>query len=343
MTIASVATFGLLAVMMFVPAPYAVQAAGPTLDTLSEQDDVDLISVDDARTYPTSGQLLLTTVTTMGGPGHPVYVGRVIAGWLSSSVRVVPVETVFDPEQTQEDIDRASAAQMVSSQEMAIVAALTQLGYEVPAVLTISGAHQDGGADAVAQDGDVITGIEVAGEQTEIATYDQLAQALAATPAGTTVTLHVLRAGEPTGLEIVTGDDGAGGSVLGVWLDAEFEYPVDVRIQIDNVGGPSAGVMFALGIVDLMTPGQMTGGATIAGTGTISIGGAVGPIGGVAQKLAGARTAGAEYFLVPGANCDGLDGNIPADIQVIAVNTLEEAVAAVEAIGVGQAQDLPGC
>ena len=94
-------------------------------------------------------------------------------------------------------------------------------------------------------------------------------------------------------------------------LQYKFKFPFDVKISLDKVGGPSAGMMFALGIVDTVTPGDLTGGKHVAGTGTITPDGAVGPIGGIGQKMVGARSGGATMFLAPAANCDDVVGHIP--------------------------------
>lgn len=344
MSVAALVTFVLLLVMMLVPVPYGVRAPGPTVDTLGSSGGVQLITVEDGTaTYPTSGELLLTTVTTAGGPGYPVDAGGVIRGWLSPSRMVAPIETFFDPSQTQEEIDAASSQQMITSQQNATVAALTELGYDVPAVLTIVGAQPGSGADGVVEEGDVIAGIDTGSGVVEVVTFDDLAQELAQTPPGTSVELMVDRDGESVALPIVTGDDGMGGSVLGVFLSGEFDYPVDVHIQIDDVGGPSAGTMFALGIIDVLTPGEMTGGQVVAGTGTISLGGLVGAIGGIQQKMAGARASGAEFFLAPRANCNEVVGHVPDGLQVVSVSTLAEARDAVESIGAGDTADLPTC
>lgn len=345
MSISALLTFGLLLVMLLRPVPYAVQAAGPTVDTLGEQGDVELIAVEGTPTYPTSGELLLTTVTTAGGPGFPVDAGYVVRGWLSPSTRVAPVEAFFDPTLSQDQLDAQSTQQMIGSQENATVAALTELGYDVPATLTIVGTDaRSGGAADVVEDGDVIASIETPQQpRTDVATFAELAQPLADTPPGSTVTLGVDRDGERVELPVVTGDDGRGGSTLGVFLAGDFDYPVDVTIQIDDIGGPSAGTMFALGVIDRLTPGEMTGGQVIAGTGTMSLGGAVGPIGGIQQKLVGAREAGAEYFLAPEANCGEVVGSVPDGLQVVRISTLTDARAAVEAIGEGEAAGLPSC
>jgi PDZ domain-containing protein len=123
-----------------------------------------------------------------------------------------------------------------------------------------------------------------------------------------------------------------------------FTFPFDVEISLEKVGGPSAGLMFSLGIIDTVTPGDLTGGKHIAGTGTISPDGLVGPIGGIEQKLQGARAGGATLFLAPAANCQEVAGRIPDGLQVVRVETLAEARDAVERAGNGQdTSGLPAC
>src|SRR5690606_10810906 len=129
-----------------------------------------------------------------------------------------------------------------------------------------------------------------------------------------------------------------------VTLMTQYEdFPFDVTIQLDNVGGPSAGMMFALGIVDVLTPGEATGGEDIAGTGTIAGDGDVGPIGGIRQKLYGARDAGADWFLAPQENCDEVTGHVPDGLRVVSVDTLADALTAVDAIAHGDVDGLPAC
>ena len=334
----------LLVAMLLVPVPYAVEASGPTFNTLGEVAEHPLISVDGAQTYPEDeGQLRLTTVTSAGGPGFPVTAGSVLRGWLAEDMVVQPAEAVFAPEVTEEQRSQMAAQQMASSQQNATVSALTALGYDVPAVLTVTEPVSGSGAVGQVQHGDVITDLRTPEGAHAITTYQDLSDALAATEPGTVVTMTVDRGGEPTDLEIRTGDDGQGGSVLGVYLNAEFDYPIDVHIEIDNVGGPSAGTMFALGIIDLLTPGPMAGGHVVAGTGTITPDGQVGPIGGIRLKLLGAVRDGAEYFLAPASNCAEVVGHVPEGLQVIRVATLAEAQEAVQAIADGTAADLPGC
>jgi PDZ domain-containing protein len=264
----------------------------------------------------------------------------VLQGWLSPSRRVLPVESVFPQDATQEQLDEQNEAQMVSSQENATVAALEELGYTVPVTLTVHEAVAGTGAVGVVEPGDVLLSYD----GTPLTSYGQLIDLLDETDPGTTVTLGVLRDGAEVDLDVVTGaredDDG---SQLGVYIDPTFDPPVDVSIRIDQIGGSSAGTMFALGIIDKLTPEDEADGQVIAGTGTMDLNGAVGPIGGIRQKMAGALRDGADWFLAPADNCDEVVGNVPDGLTVVKVSTLHEAREAVEAIGAGEAGDLPTC
>jgi PDZ domain-containing protein len=159
---------------------------------------------------------------------------------------------------------------------------------------------------------------------------------------GVEVTVTVQRDGEAVDLAVTTTADGDT-ALLGVFIDPEFDLPVDVDIEIQNVGGPSAGTMFALGIIDLLTEEDEVGGKTIAGTGTVDLTGTVGPIGGIRQKMVGATKAGATWFLAPAENCDEVVGHVPDGLDVVAIETLGGAREAVEAIGDGTTEDLPTC
>lgn len=342
----TLATMVLLVGCLAIPAPYAVRLPGPTVDTLGSSGDTPLISIEDEETFPSDGELRLTTVSVMGGPGYPVGVAQVLRGWWDDRITVVPREAVFPPDRTREEVDQQSQAQMVSSQENATIAALEALDYTVGVTLVIAETVPGGPAEAVVEKDDVITSIAVgSGDAVPVGNLEDLTEILQNTDAGTAVRLGVLRDGEPTELEIVTGprDDGESGSVIGVLIDPEFAFPVQVDIEISNIGGSSAGTMFALGIMELLTPGDATGGHVIAGTGTMDASGQVGPIGGIVQKLNGSARDGAEYFLAPASNCAEVVGNVPNGLQVIKVETLDQAWEAVEAIGSGTAADLPTC
>lgn len=337
--VATVVLALLLAAGATIPLPYAITSPGPTVDTLGEVDGTPLIDVEGAEVFPTTGELRLTTVSTSGGPGYPVTLGDVLRAWASGARSVVPVETIFAPQDTRDEIDELNQAEMISSQENATVAALEELGYEVPTTLTVAEPVDGTGAQGVVRADDVITTLDGA----PMTSFSVLSAAMDEVTPGDTIRLGVTRGGEPYELEVVTTDDGNGRALIGVLIDPTFDLPVDVSIQIENIGGPSAGTMFALGIIDRLTPEDEAAGQVIAGTGTMDLTGQVGPIGGIRQKLVGARRDGATWFLAPADNCDEVVGHVPDGLTVVRIGTLEEARDAVAAIGSGDGAELQGC
>lgn len=337
---ATIAVSLLVAIAAVLPVPYAISSPGPTRDTLGEDAGVPLITIVGTQTYESSGELLLTTVSFAGGPGYPVSLPMLVRGWLDGGRAVSPVEQVFQPTDTREDIEQRNQALMISSQEHATVAALEELGYDVPTELVVDGSIPGTGAEGVVRAEDVVTALE--GEP--LGSFSQLSSLMDDVQPGQVVVLTVEREGARHDLEITTvEDEQTGRALLGVLIDPEFHLPVQVDIEIDSVGGPSAGTMFALGIIDMLSEEDETGGETIAGTGTVDLTGRVGPIGGIRQKLVGATRDGAGWFLAPDQNCDEVVGHVPDGLQVVAVATLAEARQAVVAIGNGAAQELPTC
>lgn len=341
--VAGALTFVLALAMLLVDPPYVVNSPGPTIDTLGDVEGEPVITIAGEETYPAQGELRLTTVSTVGGPGFPVNAAQVLRGWAAGTRTVMPREAVFDPDETREEVQHVSSVEMTSSQSSASVAALQELDYQVPTELWVAGASPHGPAAGVLEEGDRLEWLEVAGERTEITDFAALTAVLGSTPPASPITLGVRRDGEAVALELETTGDDDGGSLLGVYLSSEADLPVDVSFIIDNIGGPSAGTMLALAIVDRLTPGSLAGEEVVAGTGTMSLDGEVGPIGGIRQKLAGARRDGAQWFLAPADNCAETEGYVPDGLHVVRIDTLHDAREAVEAIGTGQVEDLPSC
>jgi PDZ domain-containing protein len=339
LSIAMLVTALLLAVLAVIPVPYVVESPGPTRDTLGQDNGAPLISISGAKTYPTTGQLRLTTVSATGGPGYPSNLGEVVRGWFDPSSAVQPAELFYPPNATKTAVDQANQAEMTSSQEDATVAALEELGYVVPATLTVAGTTKGSGADGVLKIDDVL----VSFNGTALTTFTQLTDLLKAITAGATVQLGVVRAGARMDIGVKTAARTGGGAQLGVLINPTFKPPIDVSIKIDNIGGPSAGTMFALGIIDKLTPEDEAHGQVIAGTGTMDITGDVGAIGGIRQKLVGARDDGATWFLAPASNCGEVVGHVPAGLHVVKVSTLHDAREAMIAIGGGTGGSLPTC
>lgn len=340
MAVSGLLALGLGATAVLLPSPYVVESPGPTFNTIGEVNGEPLITVEGRETFPTDGALDLTTVFVAGGPGQTISVFDAFRAWADPAQAVTPRELVYPPDVSESDIEEQNAEAMTSSQESAVAAALAHLEIPYGETLSVVGFAPDSAAEGILQEGDQLTLID--GEPIE--SLEPLKEALNAA-GGKSVDITVTRNGE-TVVESVKPLLGESGDYqLGVFLMSEFEFPFEVDIALNNVGGPSAGMMFALGIVDTLTEGQLTGGRHFAGTGTIDSSGAVGPIGGIRQKLVGASESGAEVFLAPAANCTEVVGHIPDGLRVIRVETLDDAVTAVRTLGEDNddGAQLPSC
>jgi Lon-like protease len=340
-TLSLVVTFLLIALgalSTMVGLPYVVMKPGPITNTLGKLEGKELITVRGAPTYPTDGALDFTTVRVSGGPGHRVTVWDLLAARLNPSEDVVDEELYFPKGITDKQVEEESTAEMVDSQQEAVAVALTALGKKVTQHVTITQVAKDAPSAALLKAGDEI--VKVDGRP--VADADAIRTAIAGHSAGEQLTLSLVRDGSPLDVQVRTRDSD-GRTTVGVFLSVRFDFPVDVKINAGDVGGPSAGTMFALAVYDTLTPGALTGGAKVAGTGTIDHTGKVGPIGGIRQKLVGAREGGATWFLAPATNCDEVVGHVPDGLRVVRIGTFEEARKAVQAIGEKRAQALPTC
>lgn len=336
-----------LVVLTFLPSPYVIQRPGPVYDTLgtaegADGEQVPLISVEGAETFETTGTLDLTTVQVVGNRERTPSWFELALAWVDSSKAVVPLDSVFPAGVTSEERDEQNATLMVDSQHEATAAALNELGYDTGAEVVVVEAVPDSPAEGVLEADDVITAIDGA----EVTSATLLRQAIQEAE-GAPVALTVLRDGSEQIVELTPEEYTQGGAttwLIGITLRTDYEFEIDVTIQLDNVGGPSAGMMFALGIIDTLTEEELNGGEDIAGTGTIDAAGTVGPIGGIRQKLYGARDAGADYFLAPESNCDEVVGHIPNGLQVIPTATLDDSLDALSIIADGgDTSSLPTC
>jgi PDZ domain-containing protein len=329
----------LIAGLTIIPSPYAIGTAGPTFDTLGEVDGVPLVSITGAPTYETTGELRLTTVSEVQASSAPFTVGKVISGFFSPSATVVPEEFVFGDPRDREENEDNSAQDWVTSQEKATVSALEALGQEVPATLTIVEVAPESNASGLLQPDDVIVGTD--GQ--EIESWSDFSDAIDAHEPGEDITVTVVRAGEEVDATFELLGTPGGEPLIGILVDPVFDLPIHVDVKIDSVGGPSAGSMFALAIMDLLTEKDELQGANIAGTGTIDIDGDIGPIGGIHLKMIGAREDGADFFLAPIENCGDVVGHVPDGLSVYAVDNLDEAYEIVMAIGRNDTASLPTC
>jgi Lon-like protease len=335
---------GALAILLGVaavalPVPYVVETPGPTFNTLGTDNGKPVISVTGHESFPAKGNLDLTTVYINGGPNGPVSLVEAFQAWLDGSKAVYPEELIYPKGITKEESEQESALAMTSSQENAVAAALKELNIPFGQKLEVAGLSTDSASEGKLREGDIFTSIN----GKAVTSLSVIQSELAAT-AGATASVVVDRAGQAIAATIKPKKSEGGRWLLGVALQYKFTFPFDVKISLEQVGGPSAGMMFALGIMDSVTPGDLTGGKHIAGTGTISPDGAVGPIGGIAQKMHGARAEGASLFLAPADNCEDVVGHVPDGLQVVRVETLDDAEAAVKRLASGQdTSGLPAC
>ena len=336
LAIAGLATVAAVVVAVLVPVPYVILTPGPTLNTLGKESGQPVISITGRQTYPTTGHLNMVTISYEGGPGVDLNVFEALRAWLDSSQAVVPASELFPPGQTAQQTQAQDTEQMASSQQLATAAALTELHIpyqtNVEVLATLAGYP----ASKVLKAGDVIEAVDgrpVTGETS-------LSSVITAHPAGTTFQLQVLRQGKTLTIPVASKPSG-GTPVIGVNVQQQYKFPFTVNITVGDIGGPSAGMMFALGIIDKLTTDNLTGGKFIAGTGEITASGQVGPIGGIQQKMVGARAAGATVFLAPAGNCSDVTGAIPAGLTVVKVSTLAQAVSDLDAIKAGRS--VPSC
>jgi PDZ domain-containing protein len=317
----------LLAVgVMAAPLPYVVLKPGPTVNTLGSSDGADVIQVKDAKTSTSTGQLRLTTVNVQS----QVELVWAISSWFSDRDAVVPRALIYPPDQTEKQVEQQNAQEWTESQESAVTVALTKLGY--PVQTYVKSISPGGAATGLLQAQDVITAVD----GTKITSPTKLTQVIRAKPAGTTFTVGYTRAGKPGSVRITTKTTGGDKTPrLGVEIDKRQPHPFTVKIDLDKIGGPSAGLMFTLGIMDKLEPEDLTGGKIIAGTGTIDDDGNVGPIGGIPQKLVGAKGADAQLFLVPKDNCAEALKNAVPGLPMAEVATVDDALTAIKTFTAG--------
>lgn len=346
-TAAGLLALGLIAALSLtaarMPSHYVTFRPGPTMNVLGKYDGKQIIKVSGHEVYADAGALRMTTVYP-SGPDRNVSVAAVLTGWLDPDTAVLPRDVVYQQGETQESVRQESAAEMTSSQDAATAAAMTALGEPFTTHMKVTTVSKDGPAQGLLEAGDVF--VTVGGVKTPDA--ETLLAQIRPKPPGTELPMVVERKGKRTEVTVTTeaAPDNPKESRVGVGIQQVFDFPIDVKIQLPStVGGPSAGSMFALGIYDVLTPGSLTDGKPIAGTGTITATGKVGPIGGIAQKIAGAERDGAKLFLAPAGNCaEAARAHYDHDkLRVVRVDDLKDAIDDIEAWAKNPRADLPRC
>lgn len=341
LAVAGLLTVVLAAAAALLPVPYVALQPGPTTNTLGSVGGTELIKIAGRPTYPDRGHLDLVTVSVLGGPRQRLDLVTALRGWLDERIAIVPEATVFPKGESADEAERQSAAEMTQSQQDATTAALRQLGIPVTSTVVVAGLSPGSPSKGLLEVGDRIVSVDGRSVDGGAA----LRAAITATKPGRPVRL-VVRRGEKKQLRrtvTTTAAKDDGRAIIGVTTRDSVTYPFTVNISLKDVGGPSAGLMFALGIVDKLTPGSLTGGKFIAGTGTIDAQGRVGEIGGITQKMLGAQGNGATVFLSPAKNCPQAKATKPDGLRLVKVTTLTSAVNALDHLRAGRTAGLPRC
>jgi PDZ domain-containing protein len=316
----------LTALVWQAPVPYVQLEPGPTFNTLGQDHDKDVIVINGAPTTTSTGELRFLTV----GVVSQLTLLEAIEGWFNDDDAVVPRELIYPPDQTEEQITKQQADDFANSQSAAEAAALTKLGYAMR--ISVKEVSAGSPAEGKLQAGDVITAVD--GTSVGAAT-DTLLSLIRDKPVGTTLTIDVQRGGTAMTVQVVTAAGENNVPRVGFTPELTSSAPFTVDIPIEGIGGPSAGLMLALGIIDKIKSEDLTGGKIIAGTGTIDPSGKVGPIGGVPQKIIGAKNAGATIFLTPADNCKEAVANAKPGLLLVRVDTLDTALSALDTLRSG--------
>ncbi|GAB2732214.1 PDZ domain-containing protein [Salinifilum aidingensis] len=331
LSVGLVIVFGLLGAVA--PVPYVALGPGPTYDTLGTDGDAPVIRIKGERTYPTEGHLNMTTVSVT----DRLSLFSALSMWASGRYALTPREVYFPPGKSEREVEKENTAAFNASRTTAETAALGYLGY--PTEVVVGQVVGGSPAEGVLKPGDAI----LRADGDPVRNARSLHEALSDTNPGDRVDIRYQREGQPERNATVRlaerphGQDGQNRQgFLGVQAQKQADVDFAVDISLADVGGPSAGLMFSLAIIDKLTPGQLAGGEFVAGTGEITPAGEVGPIGGIRFKMTKAREAGATTFLVPAGNCSEAAAQAPEGMQLAKVGTLDDAVRALDAVRAGK-------
>jgi PDZ domain-containing protein len=320
-----VVAFGVL--LSVVTVPYVSLGPGPTFNTLGDVDGKEVVDIEGTEVFPTSGHLNMTTVSQRDG----ITLGQALTLWTSGREQLVPRDLVYPPDKSKEEIDEANTTDFRQSEDSAEYAALHYLKY--PMAVTVESVNKDGPSAGKLQDGDAIDAVN----GKPVANLEGFQAIIKATKPGEEVVLDYRRKDGPPGVATVklgsNPDREHGFLGIGV-LDAPWA-PFSVKFNLANVGGPSAGMMFSLAVVDKLTTGDLNGGKFVAGTGTITGDGEVGSIGGITHKMLAAREAGATVFLVPADNCEEANTAPQDGLELVKAENLGQVVDALKTLSAG--------
>ena len=320
--VASAAALVLVCVAALIPVPYVTMKPGPTFDTFGTIEDEPLFEFgDDVTTYPAKGEIRFTTVSVTSADSE-LSLGQAVSAWFDGQDAVVPRDVIYPEGQSVEEAEQETSMQMSSSKTISEAVALRAAGYDVH-VKVEKPVDPKGPSAGKLEVGDTIRAVD--GDKVD--SPDDVVAAVAPLDPGTKVNLQVQSGKDRRKVTITTAPNPEEESMSRIGIGVGYDFPFTVKNNVgENVGGPSAGTMFALAMYDELTRGSLTGGEVVAGTGTIADDGTVGPIGGIQQKISGAAAADSSVFLTPAANCEeAVDGG-DHGMTLVEVKSFDQAV-----------------
>lgn len=328
------------------PVGYTIFSPGPTVNVLGKSTGKPIVEITGHRSYPDTGGLRLVTIIPTG-PQDQVSLAHAVLAWADPDDDVYPTRAVYPTAISDAGEQQQDAEEMASSQDDAIAAALRALHIAYHPVVKVAAIEPKSPAAGKLHGGDVIQTVN--GRRTT--TPNEVVGAVRDLPPGTTVHVTVKRGPKTLTAAVTTEALGTKGktakqSRVGVEVAETYQFPFHIALHLNsNIGGPSAGLMFSLGVYDELTPGSLTKGHVIAGTGEIDSTGHVGEIGGIRQKIVGAQRDGAQLFLVPAGNCaEAVTAHYDhSKTRLVKVKTMEGALSAIREWTADTRADLPRC
>jgi PDZ domain-containing protein len=323
--IVPIVVFGVL--MAAVTVPFVSLGPGPTFNTLGDYDGKQVVDIEGIDSKPTSGHLNMTTVSQR----DDLTLGQALTLWLSGREQLVPRDLVYPPDKSREEVNKDNDADFKQSEDSAEYAALGYLHYAK--AVTVETVTDPGPSAGKLKPGDAIDGVN----GVPVADLEKFTSLLKDTKAGDQIVIDYRRKNAPVGTTTITlgSNPDRPYGYLGVGVRDAPWAPFTIDFNLANIGGPSAGLMFSLAVVDKLTTGTLNDAKFVAGTGTISAEGKVGAIGGITHKMLAAREAGATVFLVPADNCDEARSGAQDGMQLVKVDTLGGAVDALGVLSAG--------
>jgi Lon-like protease len=329
LVVALVPVVAFSALLAVVTVPYVSLGPGPTFNTLGDFDGKQVVDIQGTEVHPASGHLNMTTVSQRDG----LTLGQALGLWMSGREQLVPRDLVYPPDKSREEVDKDNSTDFKRSEDSAQAAALGYLHY--PLALTVDSVNDPGPSAGKLQAGDAIDAVN----GTKITSLEQFQSLMKDTKPGQQVVLDYRRKNSPPGSATIAlashPDKSKTQGYLGVAVLEAPWAPFSISFNLANIGGPSAGLMFSLAVVDKLTTGDLAGSKFVAGTGTISADGKVGPIGGITHKMLAAHEAGASVFLVPSDNCAEARSDNGEGLELVKVENIGQAVDALRMLSAG--------